>query len=174
MKRILLFAFGVGALWLFGCMPAQGDAPRYQVGTFKPEDRVTFEWRDEIVYFDISSPSGIGGAQIAQTAGASPQKILLRVRLKGLELFQFSYGKNHVQVNVSSGGDNAVVESVRLDNAAEFMPIDSNSEFWLPLEIISQNKTIPLQDGYFQVELPRAFYASRAREFSIEWIDFYR
>jgi hypothetical protein len=34
--------------------------------------------------------------------------------------------------------------------------------------------TIPLQDGYIEVEAPRDFLASGQTKFAIRWIDFYR
>ncbi|MFM9069288.1 MAG: hypothetical protein ACKOUR_18440 [Planctomycetota bacterium] len=35
-------------------------------------------------------------------------------------------------------------------------------------------KTIPLQDGYFEMQLPKAFIAGNPKSITLNWIDFYR
>jgi hypothetical protein len=35
-------------------------------------------------------------------------------------------------------------------------------------------KTIPLKEGYFEIELPRKFFEGNPKSFKVEWIDFYR
>jgi hypothetical protein len=53
-------------------------------------------------------------------------------------------------------------------------PLTDSTPLWMPTEIVASNQTIPLADGYFQVQAPRAFIESDATGFAIEWIDFYR
>ena len=154
---------------------ARGEfEPLYEITTDKPETFVSYSIVNGVTYFDVFGPNGIGSAHIVRTRGEMPKQITLRFFLKGLESLKFSYDNTQIQVSVSSSGDHAVIESMHQGTSTEEIPLNSTSEFWMPTEIVSQNKTIPLQDGYFQVELPRAFFESGAREFEIEWIDFYR
>lgn len=156
------------------CVSPRQQPPAFDVATTKPDTRVSIEWKEDTAYFDIMSESGIDSTRVRVTAGDVPNKIVLRLRLKGLESLKFAYATNEIQVSVSSSGEHSVSENARLNNATQEQELSSASEFWMPTEIVSQATTIPLQDGYFQIELPRAFYASDVREFSIEWIDFYR
>ena len=34
--------------------------------------------------------------------------------------------------------------------------------------------TIPLMDGYFEMQLPRAFLEGNPKTITVSWIDFYR
>lgn len=35
-------------------------------------------------------------------------------------------------------------------------------------------KTIPLKDGYFEMQLPKAFIEENPKSITVNWIDFYR
>ncbi len=35
-------------------------------------------------------------------------------------------------------------------------------------------KTIPLDDGYFEMQLPKALFEDNPKSITINWIDFYR
>ena len=35
-------------------------------------------------------------------------------------------------------------------------------------------KELPLQDGYFEVTLPRAFFDGNPKSITLNWIDFFR
>lgn len=147
--------------------------PSFSITPDKADDTITYEWANNTATFDITSPGGIGGARIVRTGGSAPNKIVLQLRLKGLESLKFRYADNEVTVSVPSSGTHAVIESARLNGGAETELAPAN-EYWMPTEIVSVSETIPLVDGYFRVELPPAFYASGANEFSLEWIDFFR
>ncbi len=67
-----------------------------------------------------------------------------------------------------------VRQSATLSGGGGEMELTPDSEYWMPTKIVSVTESVPLVDGYIQVELPKAFYASNADEFSIEWIDFFR
>lgn len=147
--------------------------PRFSITPDKADDTITYEWAGNAATFDITSPGGIGGARIVRTGGSTPNKIVLQLRLRGLESLKFRYANNEVTVSVPSSGAHTVNESARL-NGGTAMEVAPASEYWMPVEIVSVSETIPLVDGYFRVELPPAYYASGANEFSLEWIDFFR
>lgn len=160
----------LSSLMLASCGAA---APSYTITPTKPEDTITYQYANDTASFDITSQSGIGGARVVRTLGNMPKRVLLQLRLKGLESLKFRFADAEVDVSTSSSGAPVVRESARLNGVAE-MEIAPESEYWMPTEIVSVSETVPLADGYFRVELPRAFYASDAREFLIEWIDFFR
>lgn len=126
------------------------------------------------MYFDIESADGIGEAYIVRTEGDMPNLIVLRFHLRGFESVQVRFDTHQIQTSVSSQSDHSIIERAHLNQAEDETALTPDSEFWLPIEIISQTKTIPLTDGYFQVLMPRAFYTAKPREFSLDWIDFFR
>jgi hypothetical protein len=44
----------------------------------------------------------------------------------------------------------------------------------MTVTINAADSTIPLKDGYFGVQAPKAFLTSASREFTLHWVDFYR
>lgn len=172
MRRYLVL---IACVVLLGaCAPKQLKPPVFEIQTVKPDDQVAFTWKDEAAYFDIESPDGIGEAYIVRTEGDMPKIAVLRFHLHGLESLQVRFDTHQIQVSLSSESDQTLLERARLNQAENESVLTPNSEFWVPLEIVAETKTVPLTDGYFQVLMPRAFYTEKPREFSIEWIDFYR
>ena len=45
---------------------------------------------------------------------------------------------------------------------------------WLKIEIASDSQKIPVQDGYFEIVIPKEFIQQAGKSFEIQWIDFYR
>jgi hypothetical protein len=72
-----------------------------------------------------------------------------------------------------SSHDGSVSESVTIQGGAA-QPIGPDSPYWMPVKISAADTSIPLQDGYFQVQAPRAFIEAGSREFTLHWVDFYR
>jgi hypothetical protein len=54
--------------------------------------------------------------------------------------------------------------------------IEPGDPFWLDIQIVSDQAAphIPLDQGYFEITLPKGFLDEGRRAFSIGWIDFYR
>ncbi|MDL1898787.1 hypothetical protein FBQ82_21295 [Anaerolineae bacterium CFX7] len=163
MRKILLGVVLLGGV-ACGNLPGVAAAPAFQIENANPDDTIAYTASAKQVVFDVTSPRGIGKAHILQTAGAAPEKITLRLHLRALEHFKFSFDAQAVEIEIPSA-------------AADPTPRVSappDSPLYMPVEIISQAKTYPLQTGYIQIELPRAYYQANARAFTIEWIDFYR
>ncbi len=154
-------------------LAACAGTPAFNITRTQAEDSITYQWANDTATFDITSPGGIGGARMVQTSGSKPKRILLQLRFKGLESLKFRFEDGEVNVSVSSSDSPVVRASARTGNGAE-MEIGPDSEYWMSTEIVSVSETVPLVDGYFRVELPSAFYAGDAREFSLEWTDFFR
>lgn len=170
MKSIFLFL--IAALFVACGSPV----PSYHTTPTNEQDTVHFNWNNQTdtAAFEITSPSGIGGARIVKEYGKEPQRIVLLLRLKGLESLKFRFDNNEILVSFPSSGEGIARESAILSGSGGEMELTPGSEYWMPTEIISVSNELPLVDGYFHVELPQAFYASDTNDFSIEWVDFFR
>jgi len=129
----------------------------------------------ERALIQIFSAGGIGHAGFEITSRELPQHIALRLHLRGLEELRFAYDETVVTVSLSSTGEQDVQQSVSRvgEGPVKAQTVTANSEYWMKLRVVSKSK-IPLQDGYIEVEAPKAFLQSGMRQASIHWIDFYR
>ena len=99
---------------------------------------------------------------------------MLRLHLKGLENFKVSNGKVTLEASMSSQDGN-----VRLwKDGKEDSPLDSKSPYWLEIRRFDHDgkeaTTIPLKDGYFEIQLPKALFDDDPKSITVNWIDFYR
>lgn len=149
-------------------------AARFEVTTLRSDDRVETKHEASKTIFDVQSPSGISHANIERTEDKWPEKIFLRLRLKGLENLRL---KTQDQTLCSSISSSSADIRQWLDKK-EGSPLDLKSPFWMEIRIFDRDgkptKTLPLQDGYFEMQLPVKFFESNPRSFKLEWIDFYR
>ena len=172
-KIELMFAIlAGGCLLLTACVAVPPQSVTYVVTPGKEDAVVTYQVNGGDVMVDVRSKSGIGSAQLTQTGGIAPTSLTMRLYLKGLEQFTFQYPAATVTVAVSSH-DGSVSESVTIQGGAA-QPIGPDSPHWMPVKIGAADTSIPLQDGYFQVQAPRAFIEAASREFTLRWVDFYR
>ena len=100
--------------------------------------------------------------------------LVLRLHLKGLSSFRASNGKATVDAAVSSQD-----VKVRLwKDGKEDSPLDAKSPFWMEIRMVGGDgkpaKVVPLKDGYFEMELPTAFFEGNPKAITVNWIDFYR
>lgn len=148
------------------------DEP-FKITTKRLDDRVDVKSKDDEKMFVIRSPFGISNATIERTSEQWPEKVVIQLRLKGLESFKLSTDKLKLEASVSShdGG-------VRLWNDGKDSPLDSKSPYWMDIKVLNSDgeatKTLPLKDGYFEMEVPRKFFEGNPRSFKADWIDFYR
>jgi hypothetical protein len=86
-----------------------------------------------------------------------------------------SYDRTVVTARVSSGDSRNVVQSLDPPGGDE-RPITPDSPHWMEVKIVSDKAAprIPLDDGYFEITLPKDVLGKGRRSFSIRWIDFYR
>jgi len=129
----------------------------------------------KVVVLDIRSRSGIGRARVERVSGPLPEKIVVRLRLKGLEEFRLSYDRMVITARVSSSDSRNITQSVDPPGGNE-RPITPDSPFWMEVKIVSDQAAprIPLEAGRFEVTLPKRVLGKGRRSFSIRWIDFYR
>jgi len=124
---------------------------------------------------EIFSESGIGDAAFEFIDQPMPKQLAMRFHLRGLEELRFAYGETVVTVALSSTGDNDIRQSMNRAGGepATTQALTETSPYWMKLRVASRDK-IPLREGYIEVEAPKDFLQSGARQASIRWTDFYR
>jgi hypothetical protein len=151
------------------------SSPSFEVIIHKTEDVINTAVEGDSAVFDITSPSGIGGATVRLSGRTWPEHLILYLHLQGLEQFRLGYGEVVVTTAVSSQ-DGSTYQSITTPNVTE-QPIEPGSPYWLKTNVVTadgSSGTTPLENGYFVLELPADFRQSGAVEFSLEWVDFFR
>lgn len=154
------------------------DEPRqsFSIISQRDTDKVIVSGDANSVLFSIHCPFGISHATIERTAEQWPSTITLRLHLKGLESFRIIHGNATLEASVSSRDDNMRFRWWM--NQKEDELLDSDSEFWMDICMIGPDgktsDTIPLIDGYFEMQLPKAIFEQNPKSVTIHWIDFYR
>jgi len=97
------------------------------------------------------------------------------LHLGGLEEVRVSYDKTIIVASFSSGevfdgGNQKIILS------GKEYPITPIHPLWLNIRVASNDMTpnIPLEEGYFEIVLPKEFIEESGNSFEIQWIDFYR
>ncbi len=169
------FTFAFGLILVFiGSTFAADDTPQFKITTKRSDDRVEVKSENDKVVFNVRSPMGISSVNIERTTEQWPEKVLIQLRLKGLENFKVSTEKLKLEASVSSQtGD------VRLwKDGKEDVPLNSKSLYWMELRIVDGDgqptKVIPLKDGYIEMQLPKMLIEGNPKSIKLDWIDFYR
>jgi hypothetical protein len=151
-----------------------GDTILFKIITRRPDDRVDVKSEPSQVVVLVSSPSGIGTATIERTSPHWPDKITVQLRLKGLESLKVSSEQVRLEASVSSSSG----ESRVWIGAKEESTLDSHSPYWMEIRLRDSKgqttRNIPILDGYIEIPLPKPFFASNPKVFSLSWVDFYR
>ena len=156
-----------------GCTDALKDT-QFKITTKRADDRIGVEVEKARMVFSVHSPFGISQAVIESTSGNWPEVVMLRLHLKGLENLKISNGKVTLEAAVSS--QDGTVRHWK--DGKEDSPLDSTSQNWMEIRLIGNDgkptKTIPLDDGYFEMQLPNALFEGNPKSITLNWIDFYR
>ena len=156
-----------------GCASAEDESP-FKITTKRDNDKVEVKVEKDRMIFLVRSPFGISQTVIERTDGNWPDSVILRLHLKGLESFKVSNGKVTIEAAVSSQDG-----KVRLrKDGKEDEPLDFKSPYWTEIRIVGKDgkpeTKIPLEDGYFEILLPKALLEDNPKSITISWIDFYR
>ena len=148
---------------------AADKPPSLRVTTKRADDRadVTAETGKAVV--SIRSPFGISQAVVARSGEAWPDAVVLRLHLKGLENFQATNGKVTLRASASAQDGKPLVRVWQ--DGKEDAPLDARSPYWIDVRALAGDAT---KDGYFELALPRAFFADNPKAVTVNWIDFYR
>ena len=176
MKHVLVCTTVLG-LFLASCasqsVNAQESKPEFRVSVKNADDKISILDENSQTIIEIYSDIGIGSASFELVSGTMPDTLLLRLHLKGLEDFQLISAQATLGASVPSGEAGQPV-SERIVSSASEVPILPTHPLWMNIEIVSENKHIPLEEGYFEIEVPPQFIRNAGASFEVKWIDFYR
>lgn len=137
-----------------------------------------FQLEQGATIVNIISETGIGGTKLIRTGDSWPQRLRVRLRLRGLESFRMTAG------GAAAGDDTTVEWSVAstrshdvratLIRGRQETPLGKDDPLYAELRIVSDDIKIPLASGYFEVTVPAKLLAANPRELQLRWIDFYR
>jgi len=152
-----------------------GDEPVFSTIAKNQDDQINIQYVNGVTVIDVQSPTGIGSADFELESGVMPENIVLRLHLKGLEEFRLISDETAIAASVSSSGSFSINDQ-RVNSSGSEYSITSIDPFWMKIEIVSDlaTKKIPLEDGYFEITVPKEFIRSAGNSFEIQWIDFYR
>jgi len=173
MPRHVLIALALAAV---ATTMAADDSkqPPFKIMTKRDDDRVAVKVEKNKAIVSVHSPFGISHAVIERTGEKWPDLVVLHLYLKGLENFRVTNGTTKLEASVSSQDS-----TVRLwDDGKEESPLDAKSPYRIAVRMVGDDcnpaKTIPLKDGYFEIQLPKASFEGNPKSITVEWIDFYR
>ena len=187
MRTYNTFCLLLACIVMFGCtaplVAPEAESP-LMTGTLVPRfaftadndgNELTVTVQDETTFIDVHSQSGIGSASVELVSGTSPQNIVLRLYLRGLEQFRLLYDGTVVTTEMAGNDIDSVIQNVTSAEGGE-QSITPDNLLWLGIRIVSGEAEphIPLDQGHFEITLPKDFLGDGRRSFSIEWIDFYR
>lgn len=159
-----------------GVTAGDDKQPPFKITTKRENDRVEVKVEKDKSIFSVHSPFGISHAVIERKDEKWPDAVVLRVHLKGLENFWASNSKVRLEASASLQDGKPLVRLWK--DGKEDKPLDSKSPYWMDVRILGGDgklaKEIPLKDGYFEMQLPRAFFEGQPRAITLNWIDFYR
>ena len=140
----------------------------------KPEDRVTERVTGGGTVFCIHSPSGIGSAGICRESWSD--HVSLRLHLRGLEGLTISNGSMTLKASVPSRSGHRRLLHVVHDDQEKV--VDKGDLSWTEIGAFDANgksvRGLPEEGGYFEIDLPVAFFEAKPKSLTIDWIDFYR
>jgi hypothetical protein len=150
-----------------------GDAP-FRITTKRDDDKAEVKVEMGKATVLIHSPFGISEAVITRSGEDWPDVVAMRLKLKGLENLKIANGKVTLEAAVSSQNG----KSRLWMDGKEGLPLNSKNPFWMEIRMIGKDgkpvKTIPLKDGYFEIQLPKALLEDNPKSITVNWIDFYR
>ena len=146
--------------------------PGFHAVVERNDTRIRFLLENEQTIFDISSGFGIDAATIKRETTEWPNKILVRLHLKGLESFQAGHKNVAVEWSMSSTGVEATNVSLRTDKDETI--IFRDSPYFTAINTVGGNSKQLPKGGYFEVPLPKKIFEGNPKEISLRWVDFYR
>lgn len=162
--------------WIFHVTKMEADGGKTQnadLGAVGPnKSAVRFNVEDGKTFIDIQSKSGMGNIKLRRQSETWPKTILVRLHLKGLESFKVKNDEVAIEWSVSSGGKNP--SKVTLWKGKDELSLGDDSPFFTKVRLVGENKTIPLEKGYFVVPLPAKLFEDSPKIIELNWIDFYR
>jgi hypothetical protein len=150
--------------------------PNFKTTTRKKDDAIEVRSDKDKTLFIVKSPSGISQVVIERQADSWPKTVVLRLHLKGLESFRASNGKTTLNAAISFQDAKPKVRQWK--DANENAGLDDKSPLWMDVRMLGSDgkpaKAIPLNNGYFEMMLPKLFFEGNPKSIMVSWLDFFR
>jgi len=144
--------------------------------TQRADDRIETSFAEGLTTISIHSPAGISHASIQRNVAHWPQKLTLRLHLRGLEGLHIVSDQAELDLSISSHNCEQSAQFRKVLQQPQ--PLDATSPYWTEIRMVGKDgqraTTIPLPEGYFELELPQLLFAKNPEAVSVRWIDFYR
>jgi len=159
---------------MMNCVTACDGDPPFKITTKRDDDKVEVAFEQDRAVISIHSALGISQAIIERSDNKWPTSVMLRLHLKGLENFKLTNGNVTLEAALSS--QDGKVRIWKDNDEAQLL--DAKHPYWLEIRMVGKDgkpvKTIPLKDGYFEIQLPKAMLEDHPNSITLNWIDFYR
>ena len=154
-----------------------GKSPAgFRITTKRADDAVTVRAEKDRTVVAVRCPFGISQAGVERLGNTWPQAVVLRLHLKGLSSLRAPNGVVTLDAAVSIQEGKTRVRMWK--DGEEDARLDQKSPLWMDIRIVGGDggpaQELPVEDGYFETTLPRAFYEGNPRSITLSWIDFYR
>lgn len=171
---VIAFLFLPAIVGMTNCVSACEDGSPFKITAKRDDDKVEVKVEEGKAHFSVQSPFGISQVIIERIDNNWPDVVTLRLHLKGLENLKVTNGKDALEAAVSSHDG-----KVRLwKDGKEDSLLDAKHPFWMEIRMFRMDgkrvKSIPLEDGYFEMQLPKALFEENPKSITLNWIDFYR
>jgi len=151
-------------------------AAEFKITTRKQEDTIEVSTEGGRAVFSVSSPSGISSATVERLDEQWPDRIVVRMFLRGLESFAASTGKTRLSALVLSHSGHKRLLRLREEGKEE--RVEQGNRYWMDIKALDAKgrpiKQLPEQGGYFEMILPKALFKGNPKSLTLGWIDFYR
>lgn len=176
MPQLLAISFALlpAIVGIANCVADHEDGLVFKVSTRRDNDNVAVYADGDKAAFSVQSPSGISHAVIERCRSNWPDFVTLNLHFKGLESFKVTNGVVTIEAAVSSQ-DGKVRQ---WKDGKEDSLMNADHPYWIEIRRISKDgklmKSPPLNDGYFELRLPKAIFECNPMSITASWIDFYR
>jgi len=148
---------------------AEGDV---QCQAKRSDTQIDVAQKQATTQIDIRCPFGIDRAELSRVGDHWPASVTIRLHLAGLESFEATKGAVSLGVSVPSAG--APLPRIMLRQNETETVVDKNSPYWLDVRIVAEKKSIPLENGHFEIPLPTKLFEGNPQSIELRWVDFYR
>ena len=178
MKQTVVHAILLMSLTLSACSSRSANAqtpqaPAFAVTLKNSTDQLSIDFQTNISYIDISSPNGIGAAQLTLESGDLPEGMVIRLHLAGLEELRLSSERNTLVASIPSHAGLSALSQRKISGNNE-QALRSFDALWLAIRIEAKAQKIPLQAGWFEITVPARFLQESGGTFKLQWVDFFR
>lgn len=172
-KIVMLLAM-FGWLHMFGSVNA--NEPKFKVVAKRADDRIEITSKDEATTFSVRSPSGIGSGTISRLTRKWPERMMLRLHLKGLEGLKISNGKMELVAEVAGPNNQRFLHVTK--DANQRLESEPTKLAECAIRAVGKDgkpsTEIPLINGFFEVRLPQELFTTNPESITLNWVDFYR